>query len=431
MTSQTQTHIWHPCVALPAQETVPPLNIVRAEGNYMHTQDGRQIFDAISSWWCKNLGHGHQRLKQAAMEQIQRFEHTLFANTTHDVTINLAQKLCSFNPKFEKVFFASDGASAIECAIKLSLHHRFLTEDVTRKHFISLQHAYHGETLGALSLGDLANFKKPYEDCCFKPRVINNIPYVTSKDDPLWHDCGEQWTVIESKLSEIADTVTAVIVEPLVQGSGGMKVYSADFLGRLYNFAKANDIHVIADEVMTGFGRLGKMFACEHADITPDLLCVGKGLTAGYMPMSAVIVNRDVLEPFMQTERYDRSFLHSHTYGGHALAAAVANAAISVIENYNLCAQTAKREDTLREAFKAVGRETGLFSEVRALGGIVAADIANAPDSLTIQKVGYENGILLRPLGRTLYWAPPLNINENDIQTLQELTIATLRSVSS
>ena len=246
-------HVWHPCSQMKDYESFKPLPVAKAQGCYIHLSDGTKIIDAISSWWCKLLGHGHPRLKQALINQSEKFEHVLLANTTNETIVLLTKQLSTLLPTLDKVCYASDGSCAIEIAIKMSIQARQILGEYQRTKFITLANSYHGETIGALSVSNIDRYRNIFKPILFQPCVLSSIPYVSTTNDPLWNDCSIYWTEIEKKLSEYASTTTALIVEPIVQAAGGMKIYSKDFLYRLRKWTKENNIYLIADEIMTGF----------------------------------------------------------------------------------------------------------------------------------------------------------------------------------
>jgi len=423
-------HIWHPCSQMKDYENFLPQSVKSARGSHIELSNGKPLIDAISSWWCKSLGHNHPRLKKALQAQIEKFEHVILANTTNETIVQLSEKLCALMPSLNKVFFAGDGSCAVEVALKMSLHSRLIKGDTKRKSFITLQNGYHGETVGALSVSDLGIYKSPYESLCFECYTIKNIPYVTGREDPLWVNCHEQWQQIEKSLELLKDSATAIIVEPIIQGAGGMLIYSQDFLKRLSQWAKQNDIHLIADEIMTGLGRTGKMLACEHARVEPDFVCLSKGLTSGWMPFSAVLTTNEIYEIFYNDYLPEKSFLHSHTFSGNALGASLALEVFNIMEQENICDNVQALEAMLLDNMLEIAQVSGKLHNIRSLGGVVAADLIGAHD----QRLGYKIyqkamslGALLRPLGNTLYWLPPLNISPD---TLDELKAITLKAIN-
>lgn len=423
-------HVLHPCSQMKDYEWLKPLIIERALGAYLQLADGRRVIDAISSWWCKSFGHQHPRLKRALLQQLDRFEHVIFANTTNDVIVELTQQLVQLMPSLSHVFYAGDGSCAVEVAMKMSLHTRYVAGDKTRTRFIGLANGYHGETMGALSASDLAQFKAPYEALLFDVDFIHSLPYVTGIEDPLWHDCGAYWPLIEAQLMPLAEKATAILVEPIVQGAGGMKIYSPDCLKRLAAFAKAHHIHLIADEIMTGMGRTGKMLACEWAGIQPDLLCLSKGLTGGFLPFSAVLFTDEINDYFYADVASGRSFLHSHTYSGHVLGAAVASEVLRLLQEDDCLSRVHALGQQLRLLMVDVAGKTGQLHNVRQLGAMVAADFV---DESLDKRRGYRlfqealnRGAFLRPLGSTLYWMPPFITEEHTLLELKEITQAAL-----
>ena len=262
-----QQHIWHPASQMKDYVDFQPFLIKRALGSYIELEDGRQILDAISSWWCKSLGHGHPRLKAALTQQLEKFEHVIFAGSTYPAIALLAEQLAGLTKTLDKVFFASDGACAVEIAVKMSLQSQKIMGRSERQRFMALENGYHGETILTCALTDDLLLREHYGALMPKVEFIRGIPYVNSAQDPLWHDCSPLWPAILKQLEAEGDTLSGIICEPIVQGSGGMRIYSQDFLRRLRAWTKTKGVHLIADEIMTGLGRTGYSLACQHADI--------------------------------------------------------------------------------------------------------------------------------------------------------------------
>ncbi len=421
-------YIWHPCVQMKDYEDFRPLVIKSAKGAYIKLANNTKIIDAISSWWCKNLGHGHPKLKAALLAQANKFEHVIFTNTTHKVIVDLSEKLAGLTKALNKVFYASDGSSAVEAAIKMSLHARIIAGETKRTQIMALDNSYHGETGLALSATNIKLYRTPYEPLLSPFVFIKNIPYVSSKYDPLWQDCSKHWPSIIEQLTLHKDTLTAIIVEPIVQGAGGILIYSQDFLNRLRTWTQKNNIHLIADEIMTGFGRTGLPLACQHANIEPDFICLAKGLTAGWLPMSAVLTTNKIYNLFYDDFYQGKTFLHSHTHSGNALAAAVALETIKVIEREKIYSRVIKMENLLYKLMQKVAEQTGKIHNIRYLGAMVAADLIldekqkKERYGYKIFKAGIKFGAFIRPLGNTIYWMPPLNIKEDLLWQLMEIT---------
>lgn len=335
----------------------------------------------------------------------------------------------------DKVFYASDGSSAVEAAIKMSLHSRIIAGENRRTKIMALANSYHGETGLALAVTDISLYRKPYQQLLPQVSFLKNIPYVSSKHDLLWYDCSEYWPTILQQLNLHKETLTAIIIEPIVQGAGGMLIYSKDFLNRLRVWTKAHQIHLIADEIMTGFGRTGLPFACQHANIEPDFMCLAKGLTSGWLPMSAVLTTNEIYNMFYDDFAKGKTFLHSHTHSGNAMAAAVALETLKIIEKENIYNKVRKTEILLHELMQEVALQTKRIKNIRHLGAIVAADLMLDEGQKTerygykIFKTGIKFGIFMRPLGNTIYWTPPLNVKENILLRLMAATIKAINAV--
>jgi adenosylmethionine-8-amino-7-oxononanoate aminotransferase len=422
-------HVWHPCSQMKDFEACPPLIVERAQGSYLYTNQG-PIIDAISSWWCKSLGHGHPAVTSAIKKQLKRFEHVIGANTTHPVLVELAEELTEITGK-QHVFFASDGASAVEIAMKLTIHAMQIKGFKNKNHFVALKNGYHGESLGTMSVSDLGIYKAPYESFGVNCHFIEQMPYVMGRNDPLWHNCDNEWDLIAKELEKIKDQVCAIILEPIVQGSGGMLCYSADFLKKISIWAKSNNIYLIADEIMTGLGRTGEWLACDHANIQADLICLSKGLTSGSIPLSCVMIDNEIFELFYDDYQSGNSFLHSNTYSGNPLAISAALATIQTIRKENIISQAQELEKTMLQHLKLIAEASGKLTHVRGIGALVAADLTPV-DGYRIGNEVYQqalkSGALLRPLGNTLYWLPPLNTNEEIIRKLAEITLNSIES---
>jgi len=427
---QDLKHIWHPCTQMKSLEHFPPLIIQHAKGSYLYTDRG-PIIDGISSWWCKSLGHGHPAVIGAIKDQLSHFEHIIGADTTFPKLVELGEKLARIS-QLQHVFFASDGACAVEIAMKLALHANQLQGHPTRNQFIALQHGYHGETLGTLSVSDLGIYKKPYNGLNVKCHFVQPIPYVNHPQTPLWSDAEQEWRVIEQQLEAVKEQACAVIFEPIVQGAGGMRVYSADFLHRLVQWAKANRIYVIADEIMTGLGRTGKWLASEHASIKPDMVCLSKGLTSGSLPLSCVLIDDPIYNLFYHEASEGKSFLHSHTYSGNPLGIRAALATIDVMHAEGINEQAQALGECMLQHFSSIASQTAKLTNVRSIGAIVAGDFVGPVDQqigFTFQQEALNRGALLRPLGNTLYWLPPLTTTEETIEKLAEITLHSINAV--
>lgn len=425
-------HIWHPASHMKDFETNPPLIVESAKGSYLYTHQG-PIIDGISSWWCKSLGHGHPAVLHAITQQLQRFEHVIAANTTHPLLVELGELLTEITQK-DHVFFASDGSSAVEIAMKLALQANLIQGTPHKNQFIALKNAYHGETLGALSVSELGVYKTPFENTGVTCHFIEDIPYVSGKEDENWLSSDAIWQKTLAKLEPFAKNACALILEPIVQGASGMLVYSADFLKKLADWAKANNIYLIADEIMTGLGRTGEWLACQHAKVDADIICLSKGLTSGSIPLSCVMIDTSIYTLFYDDYDKGKSFLHSHTYSGNALAVSAAVATLKTMQNENILKKVEVLHECMLHHFTQIAESTGALKNIRSLGAIVAGEISNIHSSrvgYAFHKEALQFGALLRPIGNTLYWLPPLIADENTIQKLAESTKGAIQALQA
>ena len=425
-------HLWHPCSQMRDYEGFPPLRVASARGSHIRLDDGRVLIDAISSWWCKSLGHGHPRLKAALARQMERFEHVILANTTNETIVSLSERLAALSPGLTRVFYGGDGSTAVEIACKMALQAAKLAGRTgrggsPRARFMALENGYHGETAFALGLGDLGIYKDAYREILPEVAFLRGLPYVSSPSDPLWSDCSGHWPALERQLGACEDLL-AVVVEPVLQGAGGMLLHSPDFLRRLRAWTEAHGVYLIADEILTGFHRTGPALACGHAGIAPDFLCLSKGLTAGWLPMSAVLTGEEVYGLFYADYGQGRDFLHSNTYAGNALAAAVALEALDVYRDEDIAGQAALLGEAMRRELEGIQARTGRLADLRFLGGMAAADLVGpgvAPGAragFRVYREAVSRGALLRTLGDTVYWLPPLNTPLETVRELAEIT---------
>lgn len=425
-------HVWHPCTQMKDFEICPPLVVEKAQGSYLYTNKG-PLIDAISSWWCKSLGHAHPQVITAITNQLNRFEHVITANTTHPLLVELAEELAQITQK-QHIFFASDGSSAVEIAMKLAIHASQIKGFPHKNQFIALKNGYHGETLGTMGISDLGIYKEPYTSFNLKCHFIDDIPYVSGKNDPLWANCDIYWSALEKKLELISDNVCAIVVEPIIQGAGGMLCYSQDFLKRIALWAKSKNIYLITDEIMTGVGRTGEWLAANHAQIESDIICLSKGLTSGSIPLSCVMIDHSIFELFYADYSSGKSFLHSHTYSGNPLAVSAALATIRTMHEEKIIDHVQSLSKYMLTTFTEVAQLSGKLRNIRSIGAIVAADLEDS----TLYRIGnkvYQHalnyGALIRPIGKTLYWLPPLNTSHEIIGKLAEITLKSIKEAYS
>ncbi|MDQ1297493.1 MAG: adenosylmethionine---8-amino-7-oxononanoate aminotransferase [Campylobacterota bacterium] len=404
--------LWHPCTQMKDHETFPIIPIAKGRGTYLEDFEGNRYIDGISSWWVNLFGHANAYINGKVKEQLDTLEHVILAGFTHEGIVRLSERLVALAPDgLTRCFYADNGSSAVEVALKMSYHaHR--NHGDNRALFVSLSNSYHGETLGALSIGDVALYKETYE-----PLLIRSIQTPCPMDQSL--DSAIQ-AVEEFKklLEERSREIAGLIVEPLVQGAGGMVMYHPHFLTEAKRLCRAYGIHFIADEIMVGFGRTGTMFACEQADITPDFLILSKGLTGGYLPLSVVMTTEPIYGTFYCDYNPHRSFLHSHSYTGNALACAAANATLDLFETNNAIEANRQLSRDISEGLKRFASRKEV-KETRQCGMIGVIELqgyaASERIGVKIHRHCLAFGVLIRPLGSVIYVMPPYVI------TLEEL----------
>ena len=418
--------IWHPCTQMKDHEFLPMIPIKSGKGVYLEDFEGNKYLDAISSWWVNLFGHANEYINSQVKKQLDKLEHVILAGFTHEQVIKLAERLIKLTPKnLTKTFFADNGSSGIEVALKMSFHFHKNRGEI-RPFFISLENSYHGETLGALAVGDVELYKKIYDELMIKTIQVP-VPKTQLREDIV-----EPLKKLEEVLKNRANEISAMIIEPLIQCAGSMNMYHPDFLIGIRDLTKKYGVHLIADEVATGFGRTGKMFAIEHAEIEPDFMVLSKGLTGGYLPLSVVLTTDEVYREFYCDYSLQKSFLHSHSYTGNALACSAANATLDIFENENIIEQIQPKIELLKtetEKFKTLNN----VKEVRQTGMVVAIELKGyKPEErigLKVYQYGLKNGVLLRPLGHVIYFMPPLIISEDEIKTMISVAFSAIKSL--
>jgi adenosylmethionine-8-amino-7-oxononanoate aminotransferase len=435
--------VWHPCSQMSDYADFPPLPIVSASGCRLQLTDGRIVLDAISSWWCKSLGHGHPAVTGAIQAQLARFEHVILANTTSELVVGFAERLLAAAntqppasslqpPAFSKVFFADNGSTAVEVALKMALHWQQLQGQTARTRYATLENGYHGETVGALSVSDIGLYADPYRPLLFPTLTLSGLPYRRGPEDPAWLDAAAEWPAIERQLDPQAATLAAIIYEPVLQGAGGMRVISPDLLPRLRRWADAHGVLLIADEVASGMGRCGAILASHlAAGGTADLAVVSKGLTGGSLPLACVLAPNRIYDAFLGTWASRRAFLHSNTYAGNALAVAAADAVLRVFAEQDICGQAAATGARLRAALTAAHHPR--LGPVRGVGLVAAVDLlgcaSGARTGYRVYQEAVRRGALLRPLGDTMYLFPPLNAPWSEIEAMLGILLASVDAV--
>lgn len=422
-------YIWHPCSQMKDYEELNPIIIEKGEGVWLYDIDGNKYLDCISSWWTNTLGHSNKRINEALKRQIDSIEHVIFANFSNKPAIELAEKLVEMTPStLKKVFFSDNGSAAVEIALKMSFHYNALKGKTKKQRFLALSDAYHGETLGALSVCDLDEYNKIYKPLLLDTLRVEGPDCYRCKFGLTRESCQAECIYnMEKCISENHKEISAVIIEPLVQGAAGMKIYSPLYLKKLRELCDQYDIHLIADEIAVGFGRTGEMFASNHAGISPDFMCLSKGITAGYMPLSVVLTTNDVYNCFYGDYQEQKAFLHSHSYTGNAMACAIAVENLKILKENTIIDNNRKKGELIRNLTLKKAEGSKHIGDVRSIGMITAIEIVKnkqTKESYPPQlRVGYEiykialtKGLLLRPLGNILYFIPPYIITEQEIE---------------
>ncbi|MDS1029741.1 adenosylmethionine--8-amino-7-oxononanoate transaminase [Bacillota bacterium LX-D] len=421
-------HIWHPCSQMKDYEELPPIVIDHAKGVYLYEADGKRYVDVVSSWWCNLLGHCNPRINEAVKKQIDRLEHVIFANFSHAPAIELCDKLSKITPKgLTKFFFTDNGSSAIEAAMKMSFQYHYQTGNPQKKRFMALSDAYHGETLGALSVGGVDLYSEIY-----KPMLLDIIRV----DSPDCYRCkygkcreccnAECFENAEKAFAQYGNETCAFIVEPLIQAAAGMKIYPAPYLKKLRRLCDEYNVHLIADEIATGYGRTGKMFACEHAGISPDMMCLSKGLTGGYMPMAIAVTTDKIYNAFYADYNEGKAFMHSHTYCGNPLACSAALEVLNILKDQNIIQNVNDNSQYFNSLIQEKLSPNPYVGDIRHIGLINAIELVKNKETkepldskrrygYQIYKKALKKGALLRPLGDVLYFNPPLTISREDM----------------
>lgn len=421
-------HVWHPCSQMKDYEQFPPIVIKKGQGVWLYDEKDQRYLDAVSSWWVNLFGHANPRISQALSDQAFTLEHAIFANFSHEPAIKLAQKLVALTPEgLNKVFFADNGSSAIEIALKMSFQYHMQTGKTSKKRFLALTDAYHGETLGALSVGGVDLYNEVYQ-----PLLLDTVraqgpdcyrcPF---KEQPV--SCQAQCISFVAKELAIHHTeISAVIIEPLIQAAAGMKMYPPIYLKQLRELCTQYGVHLIADEIAVGFGRTGTMFACEQAAITPDFMCLSKGLTGGYLPLSAVVTSNKVYNAFYDDYGTMKAFLHSHSYTGNTLACRVALEVLTMFEEEHYIDIVQEKGERMDKLARAAFNQLPYVGEYRQVGLVGAIElVANAVTKQALpseERIGYQiykralaKGLLIRPLGNVLYFMPPYIITDEEM----------------
>jgi adenosylmethionine-8-amino-7-oxononanoate aminotransferase len=420
--------VWHPCTQMKQHETLPIVPIARGGGCWLYDFDGRRYLDAISSWWVNLFGHANPRINAALNEQLQSLEHVILAGFTHEPVVQLSERLSALTDgALGHCFYGSDGASATEIALKMSFHYWRNSGRPQKTRFVSLAGSYHGETLGALSVTDVALFKDTYAPLLRASAQVPTPDWRNAERGESPRDfavrCAES---LERHFEAHHSQTAALIVEPLVQGACGMAMYHPEYLRRARALCERYEVHLIADEIMTGFGRTGSFFAYEQAGIVPDFLCLSKGITAGYLPLS-VVMTRDTVYQAFYDDAVARGFLHSHSYTGNALACRAALATLDIFEQDHVIEANKVRAERIAQA----GRRIACHPKVnhyRSSGMITAFEVRSERRDFSrwFFEQALERELLLRPIGNTVYFMPPYVVEDDEIALLAERTLEIL-----
>lgn len=433
-------YIWHPCTQMKDHETFPLVMADRAEGLYIYDEQGKAYIDIISSWWCNLLGHGNPRLKESVKKQLDKMEHVMFAGFTHRPAEELCRKLVKLLPAgLEKFFFVDNGSTSVEVAMKMSFQYHHQTGAPEKQKFMTLANGYHGETLGVLSMGGMDFYAQMY-----KPLLLDAIhvqgpdcyrcPYGLERDS-----ChGECIEMAETAFEKYGHETTAFLFEPMFQGAAGMRIYSPEYIKKLRKLCDAYNVNLIADEIAAGYGRTGKLFACEHGSITPDFMCLSKGLTGGFLPMALTVTTDKIYEAFYADFNDKKAFVHSTTYSGNPMACAAAIEVLNILEEEHILANAEK--EYLNKSLRQALADHKNVGEIRSIGLINAMELVEHRDSkqgfAPEKRIGYQiymeamkRGMLLRPMGDVPYFNPPLNITRAEIDKAVEICVQSIEAV--
>ncbi len=422
--------VWHPCTQMKDHEWLPLIPIRRGAGAWLEDFDGNRYLDAVSSWWVNLFGHANPRIAAAISDQAQQLEHVILAGFSHEPVVELSERLVALTPPgLNRCFYADNGSSAVEVALKMSFHYWRNRGQTRKTKFITLANSYHGETLGALAVGDVALYKETYEPLLMRPITVPSPDCFHRAAGESWAEyCIRQFAAMEQTLARHHEEACAVIVEPLVQCAGNMRMYDAVYLKLLRDACDRYGVHLIADEIAVGFGRTGTLFACEQAGISPDFMCLSKGLTGGFLPLSVVLTSEDVYQAFYDDYAKLTAFLHSHSYTGNALACRAALATLDIFRDEPVLERNRTLATLMRDGVAHLADHPQV-AEIRQHGMILAIELVKDKVNRTpydwrerrglrVYQHALTRGVLLRPLGNVVYFMPPYVITEEEIALL-------------
>jgi adenosylmethionine-8-amino-7-oxononanoate aminotransferase len=432
---------WHPYTQMSGHAADPPLRIERAEGLFLFDADGNRYYDAISSWWCVVHGHGHPRIREAAARQMERLDHVLFAGVTHGPAEALSGRLAAIAPEgLSRVFFSDNGSTAVEVALKMSLQYWRNAGREEKTGFLCLDRGYHGDTTGCMSVSGVEAFLRAFRPILFPARRVPAPYCYRCPEGKEYPACGTACARAMGKaLEEGEGRIAAVILEPLLMAAGGMIVYPPSYLAEAARLARAHGAHLIVDEVATGFGRTGTMFACEQAGVSPDFLCLSKGITSGTMPFAATLTTDRVFEGFLGDADSGRTFYHGHTYTANPIGCAVALASLDLFEEDRVLERVEASARRLEDAARALA-ELPSVGDARHIGMVAALELVKDkgtkeplagadPVFRAIRKEGLRRGIFLRPLGNVVYLFLPQCTAPPELEDILSRFEGTLRAV--
>ena len=439
--------LWHPCTQMKDHEQLPVIPIRRGEGVWLEDFDGNRYLDAVSSWWVNVFGHANPRINARIKAQVDQLEHVILAGFSHQPVIELSERLVALTPAgLDRVFYADNGSSCIEVALKMSYHYWRNVGQPEKRRFVTLTNSYHGETVAAMSVGDVALFTETYQGLLLDTLKVPSPDCYLRPEGMDWEEHSRQmFAHMERTLAEHHQSVAAVIVEPLIQGATGMRMYHPVYLRLLREACDRYGVHLIHDEIAVGFGRTGTMFACEQAGIRPDFLCLSKALTGGYLPLAACLTTDTVYQAFYADYHTLRAFLHSHSYTGNPLACAAALATLDIFAQDDVIEANKPLARRMAEATAHLA-EHPQVGEVRQTGMALAIEMSadkarrtpypwQERRGLAVYQHALSRGALLRPLGNVVYFLPPYVITPEQIDFLAEVAsegidLATRTSVS-
>jgi adenosylmethionine-8-amino-7-oxononanoate aminotransferase len=435
--------LWHPCTQMKDHETLPLIPIRRGEGVWLEDFEGKRYIDAVSSWWVNLFGHANPRINAAVREQLDQLEHVILAGFSHEPVVELSERLIDLTPSnLTRCFYADNGSAAVEVALKMSFHYWRNRGQPQKTKFVTLQDSYHGETLGALAVGDVALYKETYAPLLMQAITAPSPAGCYANEGESYAEYARrQFEAMAVLLEKHADELAAVIVEPLLQCAGGMRMYHPIYLSLLREACDQYNVHLIADEIAVGFGRTGTMFACEQANISADFLCLSKGLTGGYLPLSVVLTTEDVYQAFYDDYVNLNAFLHSHSYTGNPLACRAALATLDIFAQDNVIENNRKLAQVMGDVTRPLGDHPHV-GEVRQQGMVVAIEMVKDKATrqvypwqerrgLQVYRYALKKGALLRPLGNVIYFMPPYVITPEQIQLLAEIALGGIEVATS